>query len=76
MITIRLRRAGKKNKPFFHIVLTEDSYPLKGKYIEKLGYFDPISIKKEINIERINYWIKIGAKTSKRVQSIINKKGN
>ena len=76
MLSIRLKRIGRKKHPFYNIIISEKLTYIKGKYIEKLGYFDPIAKKKSINIERINYWLKNGAILSKTMQSIIktNKK--
>jgi len=73
MISIKLKRVGKKKQPFYHLIAIEKLSYIKGKYIEKLGYFDPINknVNVNINIERINYWKKNGANISKRVQNII-----
>lgn len=78
MVTIKLKRIGRKKRPFYNIIVIEKLKYIKGKYIEKLGYFDPIkkSMLTKINIERINYWSSKGAEISKRVQTLIklNKK--
>lgn len=73
MVTIKLKRIGRKKKPFYNIIVIEKLKYIKGKYIEKLGYFDPIkkSFLTKINIERINYWSSKGAEISKRVQTLI-----
>lgn len=80
MVTIKLKRIGRKKRPFYNIIAIEKLKYIKGKYIEKLGYFDPIkkSIFAQINIERINYWSSKGAEISKRVQTLIklNKKND
>lgn len=80
MVTIKLKRIGRKKRPFYNIIAIEKLKYIKGKYIEKLGYFDPIkkSIFAKINIERINYWSSKGAEISKRVQTLIksNKKND
>lgn len=75
MVTIKLKRLGRKKKPFYHIIAIEKLAYIKGKYIEKLGYFDPIkeSIMTKINIDRINYWVSKGANISQRVQTLIKK---
>jgi len=75
MVIIKLKRIGRKKKPFYHIIAIEKLSYINGKYIEKLGYFDPI--KKydmtNINIKRINYWVSKGADISERVKNIIKK---
>jgi small subunit ribosomal protein S16 len=78
MVTIKLKRIGRKKKPFYNIIAIEKLKYIKGKYIEKLGYFDPIkkSLLTKINIERINYWCSKGAEISHRVQTLIKKYKN
>ncbi len=73
MVTIKLKRMGRKKKPFYHIIAIEKLSYIKGNYIEKLGYFDPIKkdLFTKINIEKINNWIKKGATISHRVKNII-----
>lgn len=71
MISIKLKRIGKKKRPFYHLIVTEKSSYIKGKYIEKLGYFDPIDKNTNLNIDRINYWKEKGAEISKRIQSLM-----
>jgi len=80
MLSIRMKRIGKKNVPFYNIIVSEKLKSIKGKYLDKLGYFDPIKKNNvKINIEKINYWVSKGASITKRVKYIIkllNKKGN
>ena len=78
MVTIKLKRIGRKKKPFYNIIAIEKLKYIKGKYIEKLGYFDPIkkSFLTKINIERINYWSSKGAEISQRVQTLIKEYKN
>lgn len=73
MVTIKLKRIGRKKSPFYHIIVIEKLAYIKGKYIEKLGYFDPIKkdIMTKINIERLNYWVSKGAETSQRVKTLV-----
>ena len=71
MLSIRFKRIGKKKKPFYNIIISDKLAYIKGKYIEKLGYFDPFSKKTHINIERINHWVKNGATLSKRVKTML-----
>lgn len=71
MISVKLKRIGKKKKPFYHLIVTEKLSYIKGKYIEKLGYFDPIEKNSNFNVDRIIYWKKQGALISKRIQHLI-----
>lgn len=72
MISIRLKRIGKKNKPSFQIIVTEKKLSPKSKYIEKLGHYSPINPKiLKINIDKINKWVTTGACVSNRVNSLI-----
>lgn len=73
MVTIKLKRIGRKKKPFYNIIAIEKLSYIKGKYIEKLGYFDPIDKNTNLNIDRINYWKEKGAEISKRIQSLMKK---
>ncbi|HIH2762117.1 MAG TPA: 30S ribosomal protein S16 [Candidatus Azoamicus sp.] len=72
MLSIRMKRIGKKNVPFYNIIVSEKLKSIKGKYLDKLGYFDPIKKNNvKINIEKINYWVSKGASITKRVKCII-----
>lgn len=71
MLVIRLQRVGKKNQPFFRLVLAEKTAPIKGKFIEKLGFLNTIKKEKRINAERVKYWIGRGAQPSDSVYNIL-----
>ena len=75
MLTIRLSRAGAKKRPFFHITVADSRKPRDGRFIERVGYFNPISKGKEVRIEinqdRIDYWLSQGANISDRVLTLI-----
>ncbi len=75
MVTIRLSRGGAKKKPFYHVVVTDSRMPRDGRYIERLGYFNPMARgaekNLEISIDRIEHWVSQGAATSDRVKSLI-----
>ena len=75
MLKIRLARAGAKKKPFFHITVADSRMPRDGRFIERIGYFNPISRGKEVRLEvnqvRIDYWISKGAQVSERVLTLI-----
>ena len=74
MITIRLARAGAKKRPFYHIVVADSRSPRDGRYIERLGFFNPSPAGSEaevkLNQERIDYWLSQGAQTSATVAKI------
>ena len=78
MLTIRLARAGAKKRPFFHITVADSRKPRDGRFVERVGYFNPISSGKEarleINQERIDYWLSQGAQVSDRVLTLIKEK--
>lgn len=64
MLKIRLTRTGKRNISQFRIVVAESARPVKGKFIEVLGSYNPHSKEKLLKRERIKYWISKGAKPS------------
>lgn len=75
MVVIRLSRGGAKKRPFYHIVVAEKTRSRDGRFIEQLGYYNPIAKGKDIrlnlNIERAQYWIGNGAQPSDRVKHLI-----
>ena len=78
MLTIRLARAGAKKRPFFHITVADSRKPRDGRFVERVGYFNPISRGKEVRLEidqeRIDYWLSQGAQVSDRVLTLIKEK--
>lgn len=75
MVTIRLARGGAKKRPFYHIVVTDSRNARDGRYIERVGFFNPIAKGQEeklrIDTDRVEHWIGQGAKTSGRVAKLI-----
>ena len=75
MVTIRLARGGAKKRPFYHMVVTDSRNRRDGRYIERVGYFNPVARGSEqrlhINRERVDYWLGHGAQTSNRVSSLL-----
>ena len=71
MLTIRLSRAGAKKRPFFHITVADSRMPRDGRFIERVGYFNPLEGSIEINKERVDHWVSLGAKLSNRVDRLI-----
>lgn len=76
MVVIRCRRGGKKNKPFFNIVVADSRRARNKKFIEALGHYDPITKKFDIDMENYTKWVNEGAQPSERVKSLLNKKHN
>ena len=75
MVTIRLARSGAKKRPFYHLVVTDSRNSRDGRYIERLGFFNPVARGNEerLNIkrDRIDYWLGQGAQTSERVGKLL-----
>ena len=75
MVSIRLSRAGAKKRPFYHFVVTDSRNRRDGRYIERLGFFNPVGKDHEenlrIDVERVDYWIGQGAQPSDRVASLL-----
>jgi len=70
MLTIRLTRKGKKNQPFFRVVLVDKrKSSTGGRAVEDLGYVDPIKKRKNLKIDRIKYWISKGAQPSATIHN-------
>ena len=72
MLVIRLLRTGKKNQPFFRIVVTDKRRSSKaGRFVEKVGFWNPLTKERKINGERIKYWLSKGAQTSDTVHNFL-----
>ncbi|RDU62640.1 30S ribosomal protein S16 [Helicobacter sp. MIT 14-3879] len=68
---IRLTRIGRKKKPFYRIVVTDSRKKRDGGWIESIGYYDPLRPdSKNVDKERLQYWVGVGAKMSDRVKAI------
>ncbi len=73
-VTIRLARGGRKKAPFYSIVATDSRMPRNGRFLEKLGYYNPISKELSINLDRYKYWKSVGAQESEAVEVLYKKK--
>ncbi len=75
MVKIRLQRQGKKKAPFYHIVVADSKSPRDGKIIEQIGTYDPMTEPATIKLdkEKVEKWIKNGAKPTDTVKYIIEK---
>lgn len=75
MVTIRLARGGAKKNPFYQVVVTDSRNRRDGKYIERVGFFNPVARGAEVRLnmkrDRVDYWLSQGAQTSPRVASLI-----
>ena len=75
MVTIRLQRTGAKKRPFYHIVATDSRNARDGRYLERLGFFNPVAKGNEeplrIDLERVDYWVGHGAQPSDRVGTLL-----
>jgi small subunit ribosomal protein S16 len=72
MLTIRFTRKGKKNQPFFKIVVVDKRRSAKGgRSVEEVGYFNPLTKRKSLKKERVLHWLKFGAKPSPTVHNLL-----
>jgi small subunit ribosomal protein S16 len=75
MVTIRLSRGGAKKRPFYQVVVTDSRNARGGRFIERLGFYNPIAsgqeVPLELDMERVDYWLGQGAQPSERVQNLI-----
>lgn len=75
MVTIRMTRGGSKKRPFYHLVVTDSRNARDGRYIERVGFFNPQARGKEermrLDMARIEHWVGLGAQTSDRVATLV-----
>ena len=75
MVTIRLARGGSKKRPFYHLTVTDSRNARNGRFIERVGFFNPIAWGQEqrlrVDAERIEYWQGQGAQLSERVAKLV-----
>lgn len=75
MVVIRLARAGAKKRPFYYVVVADQRCPRDGRYIERIGFFNPIARGREEPLrlarDRIEYWVAQGAQLSTRVETLM-----
>ena len=75
MVTIRLSRGGAKKRPFYQIVVADSRSPRDGRFIERVGFFNPVAQgnaeRVRINLERVDAWVAKGASLSDRVASLV-----
>lgn len=77
MVIIRLSRAGTTKRPFYHIVATDRRNRRDGRYLERLGFFNPIASGKDAQLKldrtRVDYWVGHGAQLSARVAELLSR---
>jgi small subunit ribosomal protein S16 len=75
MVTIRLARGGMKKRPFYHIVVSDSRKPRDGRFIERIGFFNPVARgqdeKLRVDLARADHWLQQGAKPSERAAQLI-----
>ena len=75
MVKIRLARAGAKKRPFYHLVAADSRSPRDGRFIERLGYFNPIAVGGEVRLRvdtgRVDHWVACGAQLSDRAAKLV-----
>ncbi len=75
MVSIRLARGGSKKRPFYHVVVSDSRSPRDGRYIERVGFFNPKARGQEeglrLDDSRLDYWVSKGAQPSDRVANLI-----
>ncbi len=75
MVVIRLSRGGAKKQPFYKVVVADQRCARDGRYLEQVGFFNPIAVggehRLDLKQERVDYWLKIGAQPSERVAALL-----
>lgn len=75
MVVIRLARGGSKNRPFYSVVVTDSRSRRDGRFIERVGFYNPVANDKEervrLTMDRLNYWIGTGAQVSDSVAKLL-----
>lgn len=75
MVTIRLALGGSKKRPFYHLTVADSRKSRNGRFIERVGYYNPVARGQEVRLnvefDRIDYWVGQGAQISDRVQKLI-----
>jgi ribosomal protein S16 len=76
-VRIRLKRMGAKKSPFYRFVVADSRSPRDGRFIDEIGYYNPVSNPKEIKIdsEKAIKWLKVGAQPSDTVRALFKKEG-
>ena len=77
MVTIRLARHGARKNPFYHITVADRAAKRDGRFIERVGFFNPLARGQEdglrVDLARVDHWLSLGAQPSERVKSLIKR---
>jgi small subunit ribosomal protein S16 len=75
MVRLRLTRRGAKKKPFYRIIASDSKSPRDGRFIEQLGYYDPMRdpLVLKVDLERVDHWLSVGAQPSETVANLITR---
>jgi len=79
MVTIRLSRGGAKKRPFYHLTVTDSRKSRDGRFIERVGFFNPVArgqeVRLQVDAERVAFWQGQGAQLSDRVAKLVREAG-
>lgn len=79
MVRIRMKSLGRRHRPFYRICAMDSRAPRDGRAIEELGYYDPmarnVETRESLNVDRIRYWLSVGAQPSEKVSAILRRHG-
>ena len=77
MVKIRLRRMGAKQHPFYRLVVADSRSPRDGRFIEHLGYYDPMKdpVEVKIDVDKVKRWLRQGAQPSEAARSLLKREG-
>ena len=77
MVKIRLRRMGAKKHPFYRLVVADAGSPRDGRFIEHLGYYDPMTepVQVKIDVDKVKKWLQQGAQPSEAARSLLKREG-
>lgn len=75
MVVIRLSRGGSKKRPFYQVVVADSRCPRDGRFIERIGFFNPVARGQEeslrLDLDRVSHWVSLGAQLSDRVSTLV-----
>ncbi|MBQ7784803.1 MAG: 30S ribosomal protein S16 [Clostridia bacterium] len=77
MVKIRLKRMGMKKKPFYRVVVADERATRDGRFIDEIGYYNPVSnpVELKIDVEKAQTWLKNGAQPTDTVRTLLKKTG-
>ena len=78
MVVLRLKRFGRRHRPFYRLCAMDKRAPRNGRVIEELGWYDPLGEEEKqagLKIDRIDHWLSLGAQPSRTVASLLRKSG-